>query len=52
MAASGEVALYHIDGMTPEAHLTETNGLEKMSVNDQDLNDTFSKLSTGKEPTL
>jgi len=52
MAASGAVALYHIENMTPEAHLMETKGLEKLSVSDKDLDDTFSKLSTGKEPDI
>jgi hypothetical protein len=52
MAASGAVALYHIDGLTPEANVSETKGLEKLSVGDKDLNDTFSKLSTGKEPDI
>ena len=52
MAASGAVALYHVDGMTPEAHLVETKGLEKLSMTDKDLDDTFSKLSTGKEPDI
>jgi hypothetical protein len=52
MAASGAVALYHVEGMTPEAHLMQTGGLEKVSVSDKDLNETFSKLSTGKEPDI
>jgi hypothetical protein len=52
MAASGAVALYHVEGMTPEAHLMETKGLEKLSVSDKDVNETFSKLSTGKEPDI
>jgi predicted aconitase len=52
MAASGAVALYHIENMTPEAHLMETKGLEKLTVSDKDLEDTFSKLSTGKEPDI
>jgi hypothetical protein len=52
MAASGAVALYHIENMTPEAHLMETKGLEKLSVSDKDLDETFSKLSTGKEPDI
>ncbi len=52
MAASGAVALYHVENMTPEAHLVETKGLEKLSVTDKDLDDTFSKLSTGKEPDI
>ena len=52
MAASGAVALYHVEGMTPEAHLMETKSLEKLSVSDKDVNETFSKLSTGKEPDI
>jgi predicted aconitase len=52
MAASGAVALYHVENMTPEAHLMETNGLEKLSMSDKDLDDTFLKLSTGKEPDI
>jgi predicted aconitase len=52
MAASGAVALYHIEGMTPEAHMMETTGLDRLSVGDKELNETFSKLSTGKEPDI
>jgi len=52
MAASGAVALYHVEGMTPEAHLMETKDLERLSVSDKDVNETFSKLSTGSEPDI
>jgi len=52
MAASGAVALYHIEEMTPEAHLMETKDLETLSVTDKDVDETFSKLSTGKEPDI
>ncbi len=52
MAASGAVALYHIENLTPEAHLMETKGLEKLSVSNKDVNETYSKLSTGKEPDI
>jgi hypothetical protein len=52
MAASGAVALYHVDGMTPEAHLMNTEGLEIVSVDGKALDDTFAKLSTGKEPDI
>jgi predicted aconitase len=52
MAASGAVALYHIDNLTPEARLMKTEGLEKLSVSETELNETFSKLSTGKEPDI
>jgi len=52
MAASGAVALYHVENMTPEAHLMETKGLEALSVTEKDLNETFAKLSTGMEPDI
>ena len=52
MAASGAVALYHIEDLTPEAHLMETKGLEKLSVSNKDVNETYSKLSTGKDPDI
>ena len=52
MAASGAVALYHVEDMTPEAHLMDTKGLEKLTINDKELNEAFSKLSTGKEPDI
>ena len=32
MAASGAVALYHVESLTPEADLVENKGLEKISV--------------------
>ena len=52
MAASGAVALYHIENLTPEAHLMKTEGLEKISVTEKELQDTFAKLSTGNEPDI
>ena len=52
MAASGAVALYHVEDMTPEAHLMESAGLEKLSVGEKDLDEVFSKLSIGKEPDI
>jgi hypothetical protein len=52
MAASGAVALYHVENMTPEAHLMETSGLERLQVGDKELDETFSKLTTGKEPDI
>ncbi|HUK26895.1 MAG TPA: aconitase X catalytic domain-containing protein [Candidatus Acidoferrales bacterium] len=52
MAASGAVALYHVEGMTPDAHLMNTQGLEAITVDGKILDETFSKLSTGKEPDI
>jgi len=52
MAASGAVALYHVEDITPEAHLMDTKGLETLYVSEKDLDETFSKLSTGKDPDI
>lgn len=52
MAASGAVALYHVEDITPEAHMMKMKGLETLSVGDKDLDETFSKLSTGRDPDI
>lgn len=52
MAASGAVALYHMEEVTPEAHLMNTKGLETISVGHKELDETFSKLSTGEDPDI
>lgn len=52
MAASGAVALYHVEGITPEASLMDTNGLEVISVGNSELKETYEKLNTGDEPDI
>jgi predicted aconitase len=52
MAASGAVALYHIEGLTPEADLVEKQGLETITVSQQHLDETFAKLNEGTEPDI
>ncbi|KYK29575.1 hypothetical protein AYK20_09695 [Thermoplasmatales archaeon SG8-52-1] len=52
MAASGAVALYHIDGLTPEADLVEKKNLEKISVGKKEIKETYDKLNTGKQPDI
>ena len=52
MAASGAVALYHVANLTPEARDMKTEGLEKLTIVDKDLQETFSTLSTGNEPDI
>jgi len=52
MAASGAVALYHADGLTPEAHLHAPSGLETLTVETKDLEETHAKLNTGDEPDI
>jgi predicted aconitase len=41
MAASGAVALYHIENLTPEAGLVEKKGLETISVGKKELKETY-----------
>lgn len=52
MAASGAVALYHVEGLTPEADLVEKNDLETMNVGKRELNETYEKLNSGKDPDV
>ena len=52
MAASGAVALYHVEGLTPEADLVEKDDLETIPVGKKELADTYDKLNTGKNPDI
>jgi len=52
MAASGAVALYHAENLTPEAPLMDTTGLETISVGQAELDETFETLNTGTEPDI
>ncbi len=52
MAASGAVALYHMEGITPEADLVEKKGLESIEIGAKEIKDTYSTLSKGKDPDI
>ncbi len=52
MAASGAVALYHVEGITPEAGLVDTSGLEGVEVGDKELRGAYEKLNTGADPDI
>ena len=52
MAASGAVALYHVEGMTPEASRCDPEGLETIEVDERELRETCEKLNTGEEPDI
>jgi len=52
MAASGAVALYHVEGLTPEACLMDLSGLETIEVGDRELREAYEKLNTGKDPDI
>jgi predicted aconitase len=52
MAASGAVGLYHVENITPEAHLMETKYLEKIEVGEKEIKEAYEKLNTGNEPDI
>ncbi|MEM3396069.1 MAG: aconitase X catalytic domain-containing protein [Thermoplasmata archaeon] len=52
MAASGAVALYHVDGLTPEAKNYSPEGLEKISFGEKELKETYQNLNSGEEPDI
>jgi predicted aconitase len=52
MAASGAVAMFHIEGMTPEAEGQVLEGLEVIHVSNRDLEEARLKLTTSDSPQL
>jgi len=52
MAASGAVALYHIEGLTPEADLIEKNNLETIEVTQDDLKKTYNDLNSKEKSDI
>ncbi len=52
MAASGAVALYHVEGITPEADTMETSNIEAIEVGESELREAYQKLNTGSEPDI
>ena len=52
MAASGAVALYHVENQTPEAEIVRKNNLETINVGKKELKEVYEKLNSGKEPDI
>jgi len=52
MAASGAVALYHVENLTPEADLVERDGLETINVSKKEIDETYEKLNSGNDPDI
>lgn len=52
MAASGAVALYHIEGITPEAKVVYKGDAEKISVGEGELEEVYEELSSNEKPEL
>ena len=46
MAASGSVALWHAEGVTPEAGSQDVSGLETISIGEAELKAAYDKLNT------
>jgi hypothetical protein len=52
MAASGAVALYHVQDQTPEANLMDVKGLETIEVEKRELKETYETLNSGEKPDI
>ncbi len=52
MAASGAVALYHVEGITPEASEHEAGGLERLAVTTEHLSEARARLGHHGDPEL
>jgi predicted aconitase len=52
MAASGAVALFHVEGITPEADPEKTRGLERVGAGREEIGRSYEILTTGEEPDL
>lgn len=52
MAAAGAVALFHVEGVTPEAAGAPLAGLEKVSVGRAELERARERVNTGQDPEL
>jgi len=52
MAASGSVALYHIEGVTPEAGNFDISGLETIHIGKKELKEAYDKLNTADDVQL
>ncbi|MCL1811219.1 MAG: aconitase X catalytic domain-containing protein [Methanomassiliicoccaceae archaeon] len=52
MAAAGSVALYHVEGVTPEAGNFDVSGLETISIGKKELKDAYDKLNTAEDVQL
>jgi predicted aconitase len=52
MAASGSVALFHVDGVTPEASNYDVNDLEVIHIGKNELKKAYDKLNTADDVQL
>lgn len=52
MAASGSVAMFHVEGVTPEAFEQDLRGLERVRFGKEEIDRARASLTSGKDPDL
>ncbi|OPX64717.1 MAG: hypothetical protein A4E29_00102 [Methanomassiliicoccales archaeon PtaB.Bin134] len=52
MAAAGSVALFHVEGVTPEAGIHDLKGLDRLVIGKREVEAARNKFETGKDPEL
>lgn len=52
MASSGSVAMFHVEGLTPESNHFDLSHLEKVEVTDEELKEVCESLTSGTDPEL
>lgn len=52
MAASGAVALYHVERLTPESDYVDKDVIETITVEQKDIDEIYEKLSEGNKPDI
>jgi predicted aconitase len=52
MAASGSIALYHVEGVTPEAGNYDVSGLETIHIGKKELENAYDKLNRTEDVQL
>jgi hypothetical protein len=52
MAASGAVAMFHVEGVTPEAGYQDVSGLDIITIGDDEIKEAREKLNTADEVQL
>jgi predicted aconitase len=52
MAAAGSVAMFHVEDVTPEAHLHDISGLERIHIGKKELEEAYLSLNTAEDVQL
>ncbi|MCE5296536.1 MAG: aconitase X catalytic domain-containing protein [Euryarchaeota archaeon] len=52
MAAAGSVAIFHVEGQTPEAKDLDLKGIERVQIDRREMNEMKAQLTTAKDPDL